>query len=537
MLLNVQRLIQTVRHLRTEQIAALIKHRLRQRFERPDRWDPGPAPEVPTWRRGQLRGLSAPASHAQKNLTDGIFRFAGEEHKIGWLPDWSDAQPSLLWRYNLHYFEWLWDLPLPDKEEVVRDWITHNPLQKGAVGWDPYPISLRLQNWILGIYWSSLELSEDGQKIIWESLWKQAKRLEERLEFHLMANHLFENAATLALLGATFEGSEGARWKERGGKLLAQELEEQILEDGMHCERSPMYHSRVCWLLEMLQRCPDSEVSSLASSYSARANEALEAFRHPDGSLALFNDAGHGIYALPAAKLQSSGAWSLPNAGYYGFRSENGDRLICDAGHLGPDYQPGHAHADCLSFELSLKGQRVITDTGVSDYGVTETRRYVRSTAAHNTVEIGGQDQAELWGAFRVGRRWSPQDVEWRPKPDGLVLSASHDGYRRMGVTHRREFSWQPDLLKITDDLVGKPCRAVTRLHFAPEIEVSMEDEDSLVANWASETLRIEGQGSGKWTLSKSPFYDQFGQGVERVCAAYELESPGVLRWAMLFTW
>lgn len=479
----------------------------------------------------------APAAESQEALAEGSLCFAGEKHQLGWPPDWFATKPTLLWRYNLHYFEWLWDLPPEGREEAVLDWIERYPLKRGAAGWDPYPISLRLQNWILCLFWSEGTLSEKGRSRIWASLWRQARRLEERLEFHLRANHLLENVASLALLGATFEGAEGTRWKKRGEQLLERELAEQMGADGMHFERSPMYHARVLWLLDVLRRCPDAQIASLAESPHLRARSALRHLRHPDASLALFNDAGHGIYSLPAPATGVPGSWSLPDAGYYGFRSKDGDYLVCDAGELGPAYQPGHGHADCLSFELSIRGHRVITDTGVSDYGVTATRSYVRSTAAHNTVEIDGQDQAELWGAFRVGRRGLPQDISWEPGDEDMVLSASHDGYQRLGVTHWREFSWRARSLKVTDAVSGRACRAVSRLHFAPGVEVSVEGENQLVVRWDSGALRVQAQGIGRWQLSTSPFYDDFGRGEDRACAAYELESPGALRWSMILTW
>ena len=78
------------------------------------------------------------------------------------------------------------------------------------------------------------------------------------------------------------------------------------------------------------------------------------------------------------------------------------------------------AIADFFSFELSLRGTRVVVDSGVSTYETGPMREYCRSTRAHNTVEIEGQDLVELWGAFRVGRRCRPREVEWKELEDGL---------------------------------------------------------------------------------------------------------------------
>src|SRR5207247_7691896 len=92
--------------------------------------------------------------------------------------------------------------------------------------------------------------------------------------------------------------------------------------------------------------------------------------------------------------------WTLPAAGYFGYRNNlDSGYLVFDAGAIGPDHQPAHGHADTLSFELSHRGRRIVTDTGVFTYAPGEQRRYDRSTAAHNTVEIDRRDQSELWGA------------------------------------------------------------------------------------------------------------------------------------------
>ena len=61
----------------------------------------------------------------------------------------------------------------------------------------------------------------------------------------------------------------------------------------------------------------------------------------------------------------------------------SGDRLLVDCGEIGPDYLPGHAHCDTLSFELSLSGQRVVVDSGCGIY-------------------VDGLNQPEIWGHIAV---------------------------------------------------------------------------------------------------------------------------------------
>src|SRR5690606_38857552 len=94
----------------------------------------------------------------------------------------------------------------------------------------------------------------------------------------------------------------------------------------------------------------------------------------------------------------------LSQSGYRKLTNENFD-LCFDVGEVGPTYQPGHAHADTLSFELYIHNRPVIVDTGTSTYEVNEIRFYERSTAAHNTVSLNGENSSEVWGGHRVGKR------------------------------------------------------------------------------------------------------------------------------------
>ena len=85
--------------------------------------------------------------------------------------------------------------------------------------------------------------------------------------------------------------------------------------------------------------------------------------------------------------------------------------MFVDAGPIGPAYLSVHGHGDIYSYELSLDGRRVVVDGGTSTYQAGPERDWVRSTRAHNTVEVAGADQCEFFGAFRVGRRGRPRDV------------------------------------------------------------------------------------------------------------------------------
>ncbi len=209
-----------------------------------------------------------------------------------------------------------------------------------------------------------------------------------------------------------------------------------------------------------------------------------------------------------------SGTFALPEAGYYGFRDQEGTYIICDAAPVGPDYIPGHGHADMFSFELSLNGHRVIVDGGVYDYELGQMRDYCRSTKAHNTVEIDGRDQCEMWGAFRVARRGRPRNTKWIPSKSGFQLSGWHDGYKRLKgkPVHHREFNWhKTGRLKVRDKITAScPQTIVSRIHLHPNCKIVQLKDSSVWISYPAGRFKITFVGKGKLSVEKSFYCPEF---------------------------
>ena len=64
---------------------------------------------------------------------------------------WNGEERDKLWRYNQHYFDDLNSSFSNQRKEwhasLIEKWINENPFCRG-IGWDPYPTSLRIVNWI-----------------------------------------------------------------------------------------------------------------------------------------------------------------------------------------------------------------------------------------------------------------------------------------------------------------------------------------------------------------------------------------------------
>ncbi|WP_386117862.1 heparinase II/III family protein [Thiohalocapsa marina] len=480
------------------------------------------------------------------------------------------------------------------------------------------------------------------------SLATQARWLRKRLEHHLLGNHLFANAKALIFAGAFFEGAEAECWLALGQRLLRRELNEQILADGGHFERSPMYHAilleDVLDVLNLAGVYPgvlDDALLALCRVKAVAMLDWLAAMTHPDGEISFFNDAAFGIaptladlgayaeqlgigaradsggYAsLDPAYMSESGGYAsldppyasttsvipagkpesragiatlpLPNAlelyasppslalgpvfpagttdvecrwlrdsGYVRLQAGPAVALL-DCAPIGPDYLPGHAHADTLSFELSLFGQRVIVNGGTSRYGSGPERLAERGTAAHSTVQVDGAESSEVWGGFRVARRARPFDVRVRdakarfctepgfePPAPALQVSAAHDGYSRLPgrPVHRRDWLLTEDRLRVTDRVEGEVRSAVARFHLHPAIEArvfgkhqgpegvtwtgTFQLPDGVILNWQAT--------GGTATLTPDQWHPEFGRSLPSQCLEIELtdsECIFEIRWA-----
>ena len=270
-------------------------------------------------------------------------------------------------------------------------WIAGNPPRPGDA-WHPYPLSTRAGNWL-----AALALQpEAATSAVVESLWSQLLHLERNVEDDILGNHLIRNARAL-LLGAAAFGS--ARLLDAGGALLERELPEQVLSDGGHYERSPVYHLIVLRdLLEVEAAVP----GSVPADVLERMRGFAAALARPDGQPALFNDGTLDLAPRLDLPPPPDGLSLFPETGYAVFR-RNGVWLAFDCGPPAPPYLPAHAHADALSFQLWLDGEPVVVDPGMPTYEPGAERDWFRGTRAHSTVSIDGRDQFELWGAFRSG--------------------------------------------------------------------------------------------------------------------------------------
>lgn len=329
---------------------------------------------------------------------------------------WFYENRSPLWNFNLNYFEYGIAMAARYRQtgekrykQTICEWIENwCETQKKGVCWHPYTISLRIPNWIL-IY--ELLKEEPAQKVM-DSMYSQYRYLIRNQEIHLLGNHYLENLKAILLGSLYFDEQQifNKYWP-----VFVAEVEEEVLDDGVHFERSLMYHKiimeDIMRLMKMMGKSKANVTRSLEKHLKQMAT-ALYSLEKGMGKTPHFNDAADGVAKNGEALLEAlKEAWGiLPKekvsfecAGYYKLYS-NSAALMFDCGDISPAYMAGHGHCDALSFELSMNEKPILVNSGTYGYQGS-LRPFFRSTRAHNTAVIHGCEQSELWGEHRAARR------------------------------------------------------------------------------------------------------------------------------------
>jgi len=425
---------------------------------------------APAWR---------PALHGDPR--EGVWCFQGIEQRFEGQVDWQAPLPAL-WQFNQHYLDTPAALVAAEPDGNWQLWLTalledhwlHARPGRG-VSWMAYPLAVRVQN-LLRV-WATLaavgNCSEDLQQQLARHTRTGMSYLAARLEHHLRGNHLLKELAVL-VLAARVWGEQ--RLLEQSLGSLEMQVDQQFLSGGGHEERSLRYHLDCLRDLLEVHTVLGDDCPSWVEVAVARGLDFAEAMEHPDGDIPLFNDceleschprkllaglAGHGTASW-------TGVRSFAEEGYVAARLGDA-HLVVDCGPVGPDHQPAHAHCDILSFELSLGGHRVLGNRGTLAYGSGPDRMLSRSVVSHNTVQLAGEEQVEIWGAFRVGWRGLPELEEARVIDGEAVIAGRYAWHSEVGGEHRRQLRLSVDgSLRIEDQVLWSGSRrgVVARFYF-----------------------------------------------------------------------
>jgi len=504
-------------------------------------WDSPALGQFATFRRERAGLRLSQAEGVLDNrfvLVNRTFEFA---ERLNWHRE-DIRRETPLAGFELHYQSHLEDLALAwertrDRryvakwQELIRSWIRGNPPQGpdfARFSWSPYVIAERVRNWLSSGFWMRAALTAELRKTIDESLAQQIAFLANNLESHLQANHLLQNLCALAV-GTCFLGGDGTEaMRRRVLSRLARVAEAQVLADGMHEERSFSYHIKaLADLLEVLICTPGEEGTGGLRDCAGRMAAVVASTLSEVGDLPLMNDsqeipqeAAEWVTARAseyASLPRPSAAARCSGSGYLAGRTGPWSAVF-DVGPPGPGHQLGHAHADHLSFELWYRGSKLICDSGNATYTRGVARQWYRSTAAHNTVRLDGEDSLETWGAFRVGRRPKRQTGRILSSGDSTVRWAgAHDAYRHLhgSPVHERFFCMNAGGVCVLDSISGKADHSVESfLHFHPAIVL--------------EAIRGEGLAEAGIAALRNAFPQHGPQGrFERAGWRWRFDAPG----------
>lgn len=433
---------------------------------------------------------------AKKSYDANKFTFLNQSVKFSEKIDWEYEDKGKLWANHLNYFDYLLQEDMSKARGSALMYLMIDHLPKSVIAKTPYSISLRGINWVKFISAHGIT-----RKTVDRYLYCQYRILLDNIAYDRMGNHLLENGFSMLFGAYYFKGYE---LFNEAKIVLTKELYEQVLADGGHFQLSPMYHqlmlNRVLDAYNLMKNNDvyhDAKLKELLKNCAEKMLAWLKNMTYSNGEIPCLNDSTFGV-APSTAELFTyadrlgikAATIKLKESGYRRFAIGSMEGVV-DVGNIGPDYQTNHSHSDTFNFELLFDGNPFIVDTGVSTYSSNNIRLKERSTFSHNTVRVNKIDQSEVYGAFRVGRRAKTKVL----KDEDFHIIAQHDGYKRMGIIHQREFVIKKDTFEINDQLIHEleELQNVSAfIHFHPSCIISSVDENKVIVD--DKLISFEGQ-------------------------------------------
>ena len=428
----------------------------------------------------------------------------------------------------------------------LRSWMESNPYGVGVNWTSALEVGVRAISWVLLYHLlSGTQAFKEMEAGFMGMLHRHGHYLDRYATtgFNLN-NHIIGEATGLLVTGLFLKGGqETERWIAKGSMLLEKHMREQVFEAGGSREQSTGYHRFVLELFTLAQVVGRNCGRPFSQEYQRRLEQMyhfLAEMTNKRGEMLHVGDSDDGRgFVLSMRKTQDvRGAFStgavLFDSGDLASRADGFDeesfwltgeegrrsferlpakaaprRSVClegnnwvwlrqsespasalffDAGPQGIGKVSPHGHADALAVALEVEGCGILVDPGTGSYNLDQRwRDFFRGTRSHNTVNVGGLDQAEPDYPFRWASR-AEAHLEVRHLGGCFeMVGASHDGYRRIGVRHMREAVSIPGVgYVIWDVLEGCAGRRLQwTWHFGCSTEVRLDRSESWVARSA----------------------------------------------------
>ena len=481
----------------------------------------------PDWHNNALDGTRVDEQRHWSRIHVGNIR----DVKFIWEPSRFSALYLLLRAYGVNqderYAEAFWTL--------VEDWVEKNPPNVGVNWSSGQEAAFRVMAWCFGLAGFVSSPSSTAGRVLnlVHLLAKHGERITGFIEYALSQrnNHGISEAVGLFTIGVLFPQLRRAEeWREIGRELIISQLTEQVYEDGSYIQHSFNYQrvmlDDVVWAIRLGElkaaRFPRESYELLARAvrfmlrFCDRKTGRMPNYGGNDGSL-----------VLPLSSCDYQDFRPTIQAAYYlthrefcfgkGPWNEMAERLFhadpgfsaaahCEICQLESDsrssqyiklearesycmlraarYRDRPAQADQLHVDLWWRGENIACDAGSYLYnGAGPWSNPLVGTSVHNTVSVADKDQMTRARRF-LWLDWAQADsVVYEVESYGTAIEAAHDGYRRLGVTHRRSvLSLQNlDAYVIVDDLLGN-FSGKLRLHWLfPNYPFVWDENDSIL--------------------------------------------------------
>ena len=463
----------------------------------------------------------------------------------GVFPDTSGSAPMLA---HLHGFSWLRDLRALGTDAarsrsraLIADWIDAERLPDVALA--PDVMGARLAAWLGHYDFFAASADDDFRQALMGRVVAEARQLAALLPAEARDGRAL--TALKGLFAVAVALPDQTALLQRALRLLPQEIDRQLLEDGCHVERSPAAHLAALQDLAEIRACLQlgrvETPPPLPAAIEMMA-AALRAMRHGDGALGLFNGSREDWpnlidLVLSQAGRAPRGAKSLGEGGFQRLVAGRSVVLV-DAGPPAPPGADRLAHAGTLSFEFSLGRERLIVNCGAAPAADSEWRDALRATAAHSTLTIADVSSSELTEAG-LGRRPVVVEAQRQEANGAHWLELSHDGWGKpFGAVHRRRLY----LAESGEDLRGEdsieaeePQPFTLRFHLHPNVTASLQQdgEAALLRLQSGQGWRLRADGA---TLSIEDSVYLGGteaRRAEQIVLTGDADGPQQVKWAI----
>ncbi len=453
----------------------------------------------------------------------------------GWERRAGSRRTEEMYRHALRWLEPLVCVAVADEDArawratttTVVSWISANGVPSGRSpgAWHDHAVSIRARVlcWFFELYRRRPDADPAVLRLLVASIHQHGLYLADPSTYTPRSNHALEtNGSLLAVCATVPELTTAPQWERLARRRLERYVAEAFTDDGFSREQSPRYHFFILRRLAAVASWCDAVGVALPPAVTERLHQATVVWPwlvRSDGSLPRIGDTNdHALPQWRSSLIDATGTEpSPPRPSTTPNPRDDGAAMLLsfDAGYavlrgddpagwgVGDDthvvfkcnyFRYPHFHQDGLSFVLHALGRDWLIDPGLHSYEYDRwERRYVVSSSAHNTVEVGARFDAhpvELVDAARTAR--------------GDRVTVRH----LLGhATHVRTVEHRPPrVVHVCDDVevTDGTTRDVRQLfHAAPDCEVQVDGRRLVLRapDGARCVLTQEGDGDGEWRV------------------------------------